>query len=66
MNLLCETSAQHVLLYDPFQTVLTINLKTVWNTGVIDTDSTEANNNNLRYSGIVYIIIFFLYTQPPI
>ena len=34
--------------------MLTINLKTVWNTGVIDTDSTEITNKNLRYSGFVH------------
>ena len=39
------------------QTVLTINLKTVWNTGVIDTDSTEITNRNLRYSGFVHQVL---------
>ena len=33
-----------------FQSVLTINLKTVWNTGFVDTDDTEISNKNLRYA----------------
>ena len=35
------------------QAVLAINLKTVWNTGMVDTDDMEISNKNLRYSGIV-------------
>ena len=32
---------------------MTINLKTVWNTGIVDTNDMEISNKNLRYSGIV-------------
>eukprot|EP00092_Neocalanus_flemingeri_P031343 GFUD01034041.1.p1 GENE.GFUD01034041.1~~GFUD01034041.1.p1 ORF type:complete len:198 (+),score=29.67 GFUD01034041.1:42-635(+) len=32
------------------KTVLTINLKTVWNTGLVDTNDTDISNRNLRYS----------------
>jgi len=35
------------------KSVLTINLKTVWNTGCVETDNMEISNDNLRYSGIV-------------
>ena len=43
--------------------MLTINLKTVWNTGVIDTDTTEITNENLRYSGIVHIFQLFYWSE---
>merc|ERR1719154_267069 len=40
------------------KTVLTINLKTIWNSGVIDTDSTDITNKNLRYSAYRSLFIW--------
>ena len=40
--------------------MLETNLKTVWNTVLVDTDTMEINNNNLRYSGNMHIYECFL------
>eukprot|EP00092_Neocalanus_flemingeri_P094459 GFUD01120132.1.p1 GENE.GFUD01120132.1~~GFUD01120132.1.p1 ORF type:complete len:192 (+),score=18.51 GFUD01120132.1:45-620(+) len=40
------------------KTVLTINLKTIWNTGAIDTDDTEISHKNLRYSAYRSLFIW--------